>query len=160
MSDLPLVGLKILDLSLREGGSPCAKILGEWGADWLLLPPGLKLDHPEGRRILLLLVQEADILVAQSGLDIALLHEYNPRLVVCQVSEQASPWAASSGILLALLQRARSGLGQEVILEAGEAPRFTSFEATPAPARTPEETLRRLGYAPEAIAGLRRDGLF
>jgi crotonobetainyl-CoA:carnitine CoA-transferase CaiB-like acyl-CoA transferase len=160
MSSLPLFGLKVLDLSLREGGSPCAKILGEWGADWLLLPPGLKLDHPEGRRILLLLVQEADILVAQEGLDVALLHEYNPMLIVAQISELASPWAAASGVLLALRQRERSGLGQEVKLEAGEAPRFTTFDAKPVPARTPEETLLRLGYAPAAIATLRRDGLF
>lgn len=160
MSNLPLTGIKILDLSSRPEGSPCAQVLGLWGAERLSPPRGLRLDHPEGRRILLLLVQEADVLVSRGDVDLAMLQEYNPMLIVCRSSEEEAPWAATSGILAALLQRERSGLGQQVTLEAGEGPRFSGFQAADGRAADPEETLARLGYAPEAIATLRRAGVF
>lgn len=159
MSCLPLTGIKVLELAESREGSPSAQILARWGADRLVLPNGLKRDHPEGRRILLMLVQDADVLVTAGELDVAMLHEYNPMLIVCRVLEADSPWEAASGILAALLQRDRSGMGQQVTLERGEGPSFTGFEAIRPPEADPDETLIRLGYAPEAIASLRRDGI-
>ncbi|MNW99288.1 formyl-coenzyme A transferase [compost metagenome] len=160
MSNLPLAGLKILDLSAPREGSPCAQVLGLWGAERLMPPPSLRLDHPEGRRILLMLVQEVDVLVTREDVDLALLQEYNPMLIICRSAEADLPWAAISGILAALLHRERFGLGQQVTLDAGEGPRFSGFASSSEQAADPLETLARLGYAPEAIATLRREGVF
>lgn len=159
MSNLPLTGIKLLDLAATRGGSACAKLLALWGAEHLYLPSGLRLEHPEGRRIWLMLAQEVDVLVSDAAVDSALLHEYNPRLIVCRASAPDSPWAAASGILAALLQRERFGMGQVISLDGAETPRFTGFEAQPPQAADPDETLIRLGYPPEAIATLRRDGI-
>lgn len=159
MSLLPLTGTKILDLADTREGSPCARILAGWGGEQLVLPSGLKPNHAEGRRILLMLAQEADVLVTRGEVDLAMLHEYNPMLIVCRDLATESPWEAACGILIALLQRDRTGLGQLVTLQPGEGPVFTGFAAVRPPAADPDETLMRLGYAPEAIAALRRDGI-
>jgi len=159
MSQLPLTGTKILDLADTREGSPCARILAGWGGERLVLPSSLKPDHAEGRRILLMLVQEADVLVTQGDVDLAMLHEYNPMLIVCRILASESPWEAASGILIALLQRDRTGMGQLVTLEPGEGPVFTGFSAVSPPEADPDDTLIRLGYAPETIAALRRDGI-
>lgn len=159
MSKLPLAGLKILDHSPSPEGSPAVAILGLWGAERLILPESLTLDHPEGRRILLLLAQEADVLMTSaSALDVSLLHEYNPRLIVLR-SSLAPAWAATSAILAALLQRHASGLGQAITLEGDAAPVFSAFAPLRMEAPAPDETLQRLGYGEAAIAALRREGL-
>ncbi|GEM_PF-4903906 len=160
MSFLPLTGVKILDLAPSSEVSPAARTLAAWGAELLPLPPGLRLDHPEGMRILLLLVQESDVLVESSALvDVAMLHDYNPMLIVCIAPDATSPWATVSGILAALRHRDRSGLGQQLTLDELEGPRFSAFEPAPPPRLVPNDLLFRLGYTPEAIAGLRQDGV-
>jgi len=159
----PLLGIKLLDLSPEPAGSPCAMALCRWGADRLALPQGLNLAHSEGMRILLLLVQEADVLICPPGasmeLDRSLLHEYNPMLIVCDLAEGADPWAASSAILAALMHRSRMGLGQHVRVDAGGLPQFSAFDTREVPAPDPDRVLGRLGYDAEAIFSLRREGI-
>lgn len=160
MSNLPLSGIKLLDLCPGATGHPCAEILRRWGAEHLFFPNVMRLDHPEGQRILLMLVQEADVLIAGEGLDVNLLHEYNPMLIVCDVTGAASPWMATSAVLAALRQRERTGQGRLISLEGEAVPCFGLSETDRPPGHDAEATLSRLGYAPEAIAALRRDGLF
>ena len=163
MSILPLTGLKLLDLSPDHEGSLCARTLCRWGADHIALPTGLDTQHPEGKRILLLLVQEVDILIAHrfavNGLDLPLLQEYNPMLIVCRLAEGAEAWAASSAVLAALLHRARSGMGQHVEISAEGPPAFSGFAPQALPDPDPDRVLGRLGYDAAAIADLRRQGI-
>lgn len=159
MSNLPLAGLKILDHSPSPESSPAAAILGNWGAELLTLPGSLTLDHPDGRRILLLLAQEVDVLMTSAfTLDVSVLHEYNPRLIVLR-SALAPAWSAASAVLVALLQRHTSGLGQAITLEGDGDPSFSAFAPSLMQPPAPDETLRRRGYGEEAIAALRREGL-
>jgi crotonobetainyl-CoA:carnitine CoA-transferase CaiB-like acyl-CoA transferase len=163
MSNLPLSGLKLLDLSPDPDGSLCARSLCRWGAERIALPPGLDTQHAEGKRILLLLVQEVDILISQhgarDGLDLALLQEYNPMLIVCHLADGAEAWAASSAVLAALLHRGRTGLGQNVDISAEGPPAFSGFVPQALPEPDPDRVLARLGYDAAAIADLRRTGI-
>ena len=159
----PLSGIKLLDLAPEATGSPCALSLSAWGAERLTLPRGLDLAHSEGMRILLLLVQEADVLICPTdtaeALDLALLHEYNPMLIVCELAEGAEAWAATSAVLAALMHRGRTGLGQHVRLAAAGFPSFSAFESLETAVADPESVLGRLGYDAEAIASMRRSGV-
>lgn len=164
MSSLPLTGLKILDLAPTPEGRDCLQALGLWGGECLLLPTGLDRVHPEGSRILLLLVQEVDVLLASDPLEAELspevLHEYNPRLIVCHLAAKAPSWAAVSAVMAALRHRDATGLGQTVEVRASGTPRFSAFTPAPdLPHVAPEQFLGRLGYDAPAIAALRRDGI-
>ncbi len=163
MSNLPLTGIKLLDLSGDPDGALCARALCRWGADHIALPPGLDMQHPVGQRVLLMLVQEADVLIAphgeQGGIDFALLQEYNPMLIVCQLAEGAGVWMAASAVLTALLHRGRTGLGQHVDISADETPTFSAFAPQALPEPDPDRVLGRLGYDAAAIADLRRQGI-
>jgi crotonobetainyl-CoA:carnitine CoA-transferase CaiB-like acyl-CoA transferase len=163
MSNLPLTGIKLLDLSPDPGGSLCARSLCRWGAERIALPAGLDMQHPEGKRILLLLVQEVDILIAHrvaiDGFDHALLQEYNPMLIVCRLAEGAEAWAASSAVLAALLHRGRTGMGQHVEISAEGPPAFSGFAPQALPEPDPDRVLGRMGYDAAAIADLRRQGI-
>ena len=130
MSFSPLSGIKILDLSRGPDPSPAVAILGRWGAELRLLPQSRSLDLPDARRLLLRYAQETDVLVsAGHALDVALLHEYNPMLIVCTSPAEAAPWETTSAVLAALRERDRSGLGQHVMLAPGTPPCFRSCDA-------------------------------
>lgn len=125
MSSTPLSGIKILDLALDPGPAPAVAILAAWGAERLFLPPDLPADQPATRLLLLRLAQEAHALVATGvPVDLALLHEYNPMLVVCTARPQDMPWMTACALLAALRERERSGTGQVVSFQADGSTRF------------------------------------
>ena len=120
----PLYGLKVIDLTAHMAGPFCTLVLADMGADVLKIEqPGkgdnsramgdgsprnpyfryinrnkkaitLDYKHPEGRRIFLRLVEDADILVENfrptvmdgAGLGYEELRKINPRLIYAQLS--------------------------------------------------------------------------
>jgi crotonobetainyl-CoA:carnitine CoA-transferase CaiB-like acyl-CoA transferase len=110
---LPLGRLKVLDLSRQLPGPFCSMLLADFGADVLSIArPGdpmgvgipflarnkrsmtLNIKSPEGRALLLQLVERADVLLegyrpgvpARLGIDYAALQARNPRLIYCSIS--------------------------------------------------------------------------
>jgi crotonobetainyl-CoA:carnitine CoA-transferase CaiB-like acyl-CoA transferase len=113
MAISPLGHLKLIDLSRQLPGPFCSMLLADMGADTLCIaspsdPMGigipflarnkrhmtLNLKAPEGRDILLRLVDGADILLEgyrpgvpqRLGIDYATLRQRNPRLIYCTIS--------------------------------------------------------------------------
>lgn len=126
MAIAPLKGIKILDVGAGPGPAPAMAILAAWGAERLSLPPDLSADQPAARLRLLRLAQEADALIATDvQLDLALLHEYNPMLIVCAARSADMPWMAACALLAALRERDRSGLGQVITFSPDLRPRIT-----------------------------------
>jgi crotonobetainyl-CoA:carnitine CoA-transferase CaiB-like acyl-CoA transferase len=135
---LPLDDLRVIDLTLARAGPTCVRQLADWGADVIRIDPpspgssgygvvgggrhasdfqnmhrnkrGLALDlkSPEGRQVLMKLVDQADVLVenmrppvkARLGFDYATVHDRNPRLVYGSISGfgQSGPYAERGGV--------------------------------------------------------------
>jgi len=110
---LPLQSLKVLDLSRQLPGPFCSMLLADLGADVLVVsnptdPLGigipylarnkrsmtLNLKSPQGRKILLRLAADADIVLEgfrpgvpqRLGIDFDTLRSANPRLIYCSIS--------------------------------------------------------------------------
>jgi crotonobetainyl-CoA:carnitine CoA-transferase CaiB-like acyl-CoA transferase len=110
---LPLQNLKVLDLSRQLPGPFCSMLLGDLGADVLMIsnprdPLGigipflarnkrsmtLNLKVPQGRDLFLDLAREVDVVLegyrpgvpARLGIDYETLRERNPRLIYCAIS--------------------------------------------------------------------------
>jgi crotonobetainyl-CoA:carnitine CoA-transferase CaiB-like acyl-CoA transferase len=135
---LPLDDLRVIDLTLARAGPTCVRQLADWGADVIRIDPpspgtsgygvvgggrhasdfqnmhrnkrGLTLDlkSPEGREVLMRLVDTADVLVenmrppvkARLGFDFDTVHARNPRLVYGSISGfgQSGPYADRGGV--------------------------------------------------------------
>ena len=128
----PLDRFRVLDLTRIRSGPTCVKQFADWGADVIRIEPPddrsgyadrstsdfqnlhrnkrsltLNLKAPEGRDLLLRLVDGADVLVEnfrpgvmeRLGLGWGALHERNPRLVMGSISGfgQTGPYAARPG---------------------------------------------------------------
>lgn len=126
-SEIPLAGVKVIDLTRVIAGPFATRLLAAWGADVLRIdPPGfeevpaiipettagkrctfLDLAAKEGRARFLDLVREADVLVHGYrpgaldglGLDREVLREANPELIVSQHDAYGwiGPWAGRRG---------------------------------------------------------------
>src|SRR6185312_9907239 len=141
MTDLPLSPYKVIDLTRVRSGPTCVRQLADWGADVIKVEAvgedtlqggtrdssdfqnlhrnkravALDLKSKEGVAILKKLVAQADVVVEnyrpdvkhRLGIDYETLRAVNPRLVCAGIF-------ASQGILLALIERERSGQGQWV----------------------------------------------
>lgn len=115
----PLDGVKVVHSSMSVAGPTCCQLMAEWGADvvWIESPFGLDVTRsgsglfaeqdrrnekslclniptPEGKAVLLDLIEEADIFLEASkggqyakwGLSDEVLWEVNPKLVIIHVS--------------------------------------------------------------------------
>lgn len=115
----PLAGVKVVHSSMSVAGPTCCQLMAEWGADvvWIESPFGmdvtrsgsglfaeqdrrnerslcLNIPTPEGKRVLLDLLKDADIFLEASkggqyekwGLSDEVLWEANPSLVIIHVS--------------------------------------------------------------------------
>jgi crotonobetainyl-CoA:carnitine CoA-transferase CaiB-like acyl-CoA transferase len=127
-SNYPLHGVRILDMATVFAGPFSATLCGDLGAEVVKLElpgggdgiplfwktanrgkKGISLDvrHPEGRALFFSLIREFDVLVENFrtgtmdkwGLDLATLHEHNPRLIVLRVTGfgQTGPYARRPG---------------------------------------------------------------
>jgi crotonobetainyl-CoA:carnitine CoA-transferase CaiB-like acyl-CoA transferase len=110
---LPLAGLKVLDLSRQLPGPFCSMLLGDLGAEVLMIanpsdPLGigipflarnkrsmtLNLKHSEGRQLFVRLAAQADVVLEgyrpgvpqRLGIDYETLHAVNARLIYCTIS--------------------------------------------------------------------------
>ena len=131
-----LAGLKVLDLTRVRAGPTCVRVFADFGADVIKVesPPGLdpnenmsgprlgydmqnlhrnkrslalNLKTPEGKAILMKLVDEADLVVEnfrpdvkeRLGLDFETLHARNPRLILVSISGfgQSGPYRTRAG---------------------------------------------------------------
>src|SRR5580704_8626081 len=93
-ADLPLKGVRVLDLTLARAGPTCVRHLSDWGADVIaVLPPG------EGRDV-----------IAREGFDFQNLHR-NKRFISLDLKTEAGHAA-----FLKLVQRA------DVLVENMRAP--------------------------------------
>lgn len=197
--EMPLAGLKVLDLTIARAGPTAVRLLADWGADVIKIEQptegeagftggrrsadeqnlhrnkrGLALDlkHPEGNAVFLDLVRGADVVVEnfradvkrRLGIEYETLAEVNPRIILASISGfgQDGPYSyrpgvdqiiqgmsglmsitgepeggpmrvgvaisdtsagmfLGQGILLALLQRERTGRGQWVYTSLLEA---------------------------------------
>lgn len=134
---LPLDDIRVIDLTVARAGPTCVRQLADWGADVVRVEaptdpgqPGvagedrhgsdvqyvhrnkralsLDLRTEDGRRILMELVDRADVLVenmrppvkARLGFDWATVHARNPRLVMASISGfgQDGPYADRGGV--------------------------------------------------------------
>ncbi len=119
----PLTGIKVVDLTRYLAGPFCTQILGDYGAEILKIEPvenprgelgdgkgpdtyfflstnrskksvRLAIKKPEGREILMRLIDGADVLVDNfrpgimraMGLDYETLAQRNPRIITCSIS--------------------------------------------------------------------------
>ena len=137
MTRLPLDDLRVIDLSVARAGPTCVRQLADWGADVIRIEPparstepdivgerrhgsdfqnlhrnkralALDLKQPEGRELLLRLVDRADVLVENMrppvkhrlGFDYETLRARNPRLVYGSISGfgQDGPYAERGGV--------------------------------------------------------------
>ena len=134
---LPLDDIRVLDLTVARAGPTCVRQLADWGADVIRIEPppvqetpgmvgmahhgsdfqnlhrnkrGLSVDlkRPEGRELLLRLVERVDVLVenmrppvkARLGFDYETVSARNPRLVYGSLSGfgQDGPYAERGGV--------------------------------------------------------------
>jgi len=134
---LPLDDLRVIDLTIARAGPTAVRQLADWGARVVRIEPpvhgtepdivgerrhgsdfqnlhrnkralALDLKQPEGRDVLLRLVDRADVLVENMrppvkhrlGFDYATLHARNPRLVYGSISGfgQDGPYAQRGGV--------------------------------------------------------------
>lgn len=128
----PMDRFRVIDLTRIRSGPTCVRMFADWGADVVKVEPPaddsgfsdrngsdfqnlhrnkrsltLDLKAPEGRKILLRLVDGADVLVenfrpgvkARLGIDWESLHARNPRLVLGSISGfgQTGPYADRPG---------------------------------------------------------------
>ncbi|HXX48518.1 MAG TPA: CaiB/BaiF CoA-transferase family protein [Myxococcota bacterium] len=137
MARLPLDDLRVIDLTIARAGPTAVRQLADWGARVVRIEPpvhgtepdivgerrhgsdfqnlhrnkralALDLKQPEGRDVLLRLVDRADVLVENMrppvkhrlGFDYATLHARNPRLVYGSISGfgQDGPYAQRGGV--------------------------------------------------------------
>jgi alpha-methylacyl-CoA racemase len=123
---LPLDHIRVLDLSRAVPGPYCSMLLGDMGADVLVVEPvdgdagrpapalrrnkrsiRVDLKHPDGRAVVHRLAPRVDVVlegfrpgvVARLGVDPATLCALNPRLVYCSLTGfgQDGPYAAMPG---------------------------------------------------------------
>jgi crotonobetainyl-CoA:carnitine CoA-transferase CaiB-like acyl-CoA transferase len=135
-SDLPLGDVRVIDLTVARAGPTCVRQLADWGADVIRVePPGgvsapgsgedrhgcdfqhlhrnkrslsLNLKQPDGREVLMRLVDTADVLIENMrpgvnkrlGFDFGTVHARNPRLVYGSISGfgQNGPYASRGGV--------------------------------------------------------------
>jgi crotonobetainyl-CoA:carnitine CoA-transferase CaiB-like acyl-CoA transferase len=134
---LPLDDLRVIDLTVARAGPTCVRQLADWGAQVIRIEPpprgtepdivgerrhgsdfqnlhrnkralSLDLKQPEGREVLLRLVDRADVLVENMrppvkhrlGFDYDTLRARNPRLVYGSISGfgQEGPYAERGGV--------------------------------------------------------------
>jgi formyl-CoA transferase len=135
-SDLPLGDIRVIDLTVARAGPTSVRQLADWGADVIRVePPGggagpgtgenrhgcdfqhlhrnkrslsLNLKSPEGREVLMRLVDTADVLIENMrpgvadrlGFGFSAVHARNPRLVYGSVSGfgHTGPYAGRGGL--------------------------------------------------------------
>jgi crotonobetainyl-CoA:carnitine CoA-transferase CaiB-like acyl-CoA transferase len=135
-SDLPLGDVRVIDVTVARAGPTCVRQLADWGADVIRVePPGgvdapgtgearhgcdfqhlhrnkrslsLNLKQPDGREVLMRLVDSADVLIENMrpgvkkrlGFDFETVHARNPRLVYGSISGfgQNGPYASRGGV--------------------------------------------------------------
>src|SRR6516162_280193 len=134
---LPLGDIRVIDLTIARAGPTCVRQLADWGADVIRVEPpvdqaardalggsrhgcdfqhlhrnkrslSLNLKAPEGREVLMRLVDTADVLIENMrppvknrlGFDFGTVHARNPRLVYGSISGfgQDGPYAGRGGV--------------------------------------------------------------
>jgi crotonobetainyl-CoA:carnitine CoA-transferase CaiB-like acyl-CoA transferase len=133
---LPLSDIRVIDLTVARAGPTAVRQLADWGADVIRVEPppdpadpgltgsrhgpdfqhlhrnkrslSLNLKTPEGREVLMRLVDTADVLIENMrppvkerlGFDFATIHARNPRLVFGSISGfgQNGPYAGRGGV--------------------------------------------------------------
>jgi crotonobetainyl-CoA:carnitine CoA-transferase CaiB-like acyl-CoA transferase len=133
---LPLDDVRVIDLTVARAGPTCVRQLADWGADVIRVEPppdpadpgltgsrhgcdfqhlhrnkrslSLNLKAPDGREVLMRLVDSADVLIENMrppvkdrlGFDYDTVHARNPRLVYGSISGfgQDGPYAGRGGV--------------------------------------------------------------
>jgi crotonobetainyl-CoA:carnitine CoA-transferase CaiB-like acyl-CoA transferase len=133
---LPLSDIRVIDLTVARAGPTAVRQLADWGADVIRVEPppdpadpgltggrhgpdfqhlhrnkrslSLNLKAPEGREVLMRLVDTADVLIENMrppvkerlGFDFTTIHARNPRLVFGSISGfgQNGPYAGRGGV--------------------------------------------------------------
>jgi crotonobetainyl-CoA:carnitine CoA-transferase CaiB-like acyl-CoA transferase len=132
---LPLTDLRVIDMTVARAGPTCVRQLADWGADVIRVEPppdpadpeltgrhgcdfqhlhrnkrslSLNLKRPEGREVLMRLIDTADVLIenmrppvkTRLGFDFDTVHARNPRLVYGSISGfgQDGPYAGRGGV--------------------------------------------------------------
>ena len=133
-----LDGIKVIDLSSGVAGQFAARVLGEYGADVVLLEPpgGCALRHPQaiedrylfwhlnsgkksitidlnseqGRQILEHLIQSCDVVIGDSTHDLQVMCQKNPRLIACRIRDFSPQGPYANWIGNEMIHQALSGL--------------------------------------------------
>ena len=133
-----LDGIKIIDLSTGVAGQFAARVLGEYGADVVLLEPpgGCELRHPkaiedrylfwhlntgkksitldlnstQGQQALTHLIQSCDMVISDSTHDLQVMCQQNPRLIACRIRDFSPQGPYANWVGNEMIHQALSGL--------------------------------------------------